>query len=563
MMISVRCQVCSHLDIHFVCGHDTYNTDMVLILYLLMFLSEFTYSDRFSSMYRNWYDKLEQCEPHMAYNKHADQSTTKQQVKKYVPVVGHLASGIKPEDMNKSGNTIIIDWMSTSCTFKFKIMEGESLNDLVTIHLDMLIGRYYNNLRKRLLSISDPIDIVKGLDAWKNDFSCNTSIIPGRIMTEPCGYIQYSYKYRRNSPSKTYFWSKTWYIHVHNSLILNATIVEADVSYSERCSSRYIAVYEGLEVCKLCLIDIFCGILKHESVYTKKNKATILVSQSNYRIALKLKYTSLFPGWAYKNMNVCVPNNISSNVPPSFYLYVHERQFYFWYLSNELLVVNKTYQKVVNWQHISQLKYEEYENYKKSDLKVMNYSYQAILRYNYINIPHFECDNKEAAMFVYPALLPSYWVRWRTQPHTVVHCNGGSSHPISLDFHIFSTLVLQMQPFASVNLNFHIEINHQIIDTMVGLNELVKVKRNGASLINNSSQLQIDVVYNRTFLVKYFKQKIEGSTVRNNLVLPGLRRKDAFYSLRKKFDSMQRIWIILDIVGRTHQGKFFFIARQD
>ena len=111
-------------------------------------------------------------------------------------------------------------------------------------------------------------------------------------MTVPCGSIQYT-SWALNSQVR-----EVWEIHVHISLILNITILQAYVPYSDHCSPHAIEVHEGLAVSDHSFIDIFCGMIKYESIYTKQSKAAVVLQFKARvlpnKVVLMSTYTTTF-----------------------------------------------------------------------------------------------------------------------------------------------------------------------------------------------------------------------------------------------------------------------------
>ena len=139
------------------------------------------------------------------------------------------------------------------------------------------------------------------------------------------------------------------------------------------------------------MIDYFRGRLLLESVYTKHNKAILLITFEMPAILNALEvlaqYTSHIKGDAYKfvSYHACVSPYIHSNVPQSMLIYFHEMLYHLWYMSHKIYY------------------------HKKNDKQSLHFrkSYVAVFVYQYLNISHFECINNEVELLMFPGLLYS------------------------------------------------------------------------------------------------------------------------------------------------------------
>jgi hypothetical protein len=82
----------------------------------------------------------------------------------------------------------------------------------------------------------------------------------------PCGTVQHSL-------SRAKF--ATWLITVRHSFMINITIHKAYVPFSDLCSPDYLAINEGHQIRAGSVIEVFCGHILLESVYTKFNKGML------------------------------------------------------------------------------------------------------------------------------------------------------------------------------------------------------------------------------------------------------------------------------------------------
>ena len=408
--------------------------------------------------------------------------------------------------------------------------------NLISKHIDFFI----------INGVHNPFNFVKGLlDIFTSVgcfYSCKTGVYPGGMMILPCGSIQYtSWDLRKEV-------QQIWKINVHVSLMLNITILQAYVPYSVNCSSNNIAVYDGLGVHRESHIDFFCGMIKYESIYSKQNKATIQLQYNAsilaHTVILVSTYTVLFSGQARKCLNTSIPQNIFSNVVPSFSLYVQERQFYFWYMCNEIYYAEKLYTQIR-------------KGTRGKGQGGGTYVYIANIEYYLIKIVNLTCTNRERGMFVYPGLLPFYWARWHVQPHTVISCNTTTPQTVKLDFQMHGTLILKMDPFEIMNINFRFDTKQHTLGSYEHRYERNLPRR---SFINKDSMLQIDFLHTGAtpgaLRINQVKHRNQHTTIRSNLVLAGIKSLYKFNDNYNPTPGQELSWT--HIIAGTNKGTVIY-----
>ena len=199
-------------------------------------------------------------------------------------------------------------------------------------------------------------------------------------------------------------------------------------------------VYNGHEEINSNLIDYFCGNIKYESVYSKSSKSMLTINFTTEVLIdagyLKAQYVSLIQGQSYTFMDTCTYYNISSNLRPSWVLYISQNLHYVWYISNKVFHYNG-YQDVTG------------------RTRNRNASFNSFLIEQYINIHHM-CTSNTISINVFPGLLPFYWMRWLVKPYATLLCSDRNKIRVSIIHHMHATLLLTLDPSA-------IERDHQLI----------------------------------------------------------------------------------------------------
>ena len=236
--------------------------------------------------------------------------------------------------------------------------------------------------------------------------------------------------------------TKVWTITVHSMFMINITIEKAFVPYTDGCKSdNYVLVnsWHGSRFCPACgfYIAHFCGHVHMESVYSRRNTASIKI-QADIQIAqhptsIKLVYAVAKLGSAFissvdNHYSSSLTENIRANIAPRHIIFTKTFLHYIWYFNNDIGYVNAERPQFI---------------------------------YHSINISYSSCGTPWTEISVYPGILSLYMMQWQIVPVTRVGCNIIGTTTINTDFHMYATLCAKVSHLDThVNFAIHISHNH-------------------------------------------------------------------------------------------------------
>jgi hypothetical protein len=131
-----------------------------------------------------------------------------------------------------------------------------------------------------------------------------------------------------------------WYITVHRSFMINITVHQAYVPYTDQCTSHHLDFMEG-HSSTVTLLARFCGHSHREVVYTKGNKALVRMNHSVESVFLAAIYQVHIKGYAFRfhNTYLLFPPAWNVHIPhqPAFVVYVRNTYQLTWFYTKPII----------------------------------------------------------------------------------------------------------------------------------------------------------------------------------------------------------------------------------
>ncbi len=198
-----------------------------------------------------------------------------------------------------------------------------------------------------------------------------------------------------------------WQITVHRSYVINVTIYDAYVPYSDNCRKHFISLYEGINQSNETSISQHCGHVMMESMYTLSNKALFVITCNSrappHTVHLLMGYQLINVNTAYRSSgdSVNIPPGLHSNIAPSFMIHELDSTFYVWYIMADVLFVNNHPTKKLNPYGLYSCKKKRRWHGKKPP---------AYMSFFNVKIKNYSCTGRDSYIAVHRGLLPSRWI---------------------------------------------------------------------------------------------------------------------------------------------------------
>ena len=235
----------------------------------------------------------------------------------------------------------------------------------------------------------------------------------GNRFTSPIGQIHFKSWIYHTEELK-------WHITVNKYFMINISIYEAYVPYTETCTHQNIAIQEYRDG---STIAQFCGHTSMECVYTKYNVAQLLmnVMSTHYIAPYPPKFIASYQihavGLAYRFDYPCSSANhrsknngiIHVDQQPSFSVYISRHLHYFWYLSNSIY------------------------SHKMPLIGIMQ-----------VVVSVLQCEFDSTSLSVYPGILNWYRATYQVLPLHRLTCDNTTLNVINITSHMYATVKLTM-----------------------------------------------------------------------------------------------------------------------
>ena len=349
------------------------------------------------------------------------------------------------------------------CEHKFFVRGQEDVLQVVWKYIDSFASVGAQNTSSVIETINKLFSTIR------HHYTCYP-LAAGVKGRHPCQQIYYK--------SWTPDYITEWHIEIPRWFLINITIMHAYIPFSDDCQPSQLAVHDRFNITQSSLIDLFCGVVKMEYVYTRGNKGTVRMvfdsAHIPYAVTLVAKYESHLKSLAFRNRLPCLPHFISSNTPISVVYFVEQKLHYIWYLAHGLYYTAFWY----------------YYGMKSGQ-------HSAGLVCQYANISLFMCTESSTQISIYPGLLPLYWMQWHSSPFFQLSCNQTETERGTLvDFHMHTTVLLTMHPFDTVNLSIEFrKFDKEIVQSVSMQND------NKGSLVTSQGSVFLEI---HTFQVTEF-----------------------------------------------------------
>ena len=243
------------------------------------------------------------------------------------------------------------------------------------------------------------------------------------VMKAPCSYIHYG----------SWFSAVIhWLISVPQSLMVNFTIAESYIPYTEWCFPHSFEIHDGHQITNYSLIDKMCGKLTMESVYSKCHKMYLMLTIQDYHLHIYFNgmYQVHMAGEINKltGADIAQPKWMTVNVHPNVYLLLTKISKFMWYVSNSI-------------------------HFPPSDVTTNIY-----ITNLQITLNRFIVLNGIAMLQFFPGLLSHYWVQWKIKPQEQIVSDIEAPIHVMLNFHMHATVVLVLAQGGIVfNLDMDLE----------------------------------------------------------------------------------------------------------
>ena len=261
-----------------------------------------------------------------------------------------------------------------------------------------------------------------------------------------------------------------WQIIVHKTFMINISISEAFVPYTDNCEGENVVVREGHGG---ELIAHFCGHISKEFVYTKRNEALLFVDlKSMYGFMpplsprLEASYQIHALGSAYRFTNPCTRNQSAEKIIfhklPSVAVYHSKHLYYFWYLANSIYI-----------------------------------DYMPLLGAMQVTVSALQCEFESTSLSLHPGILTWYRAIHQLPPLHKLACNGTVPNIIEIDHHMYATLTLTqfyLDFSLKVNITFG-EVKHYTQHIYIGKKGRLSDRSEGIRTWKSRAPSSLQTVY--------------------------------------------------------------------
>ena len=230
--------------------------------------------------------------------------------------------------------------------------------------------------------------------------------------------------------------TKQWLISVYKAFIINVTVHKAHVPFSDHCLTHNVEVHEGHDTKHDSIIQRFCGFVNKEMVYTRNNKALIMIQAFTHILIApiygNITYEINSPHTAIVFNNSDEGNYWNFNIKPNVILYSQSNINMFWYVANKI-------------------------HYKDDDIDARTIPVMFI-SHAVISINSCIHHNNTTMLVIYPGLLSYYWTSGQIKPYRTLYCNRTQHSETVVDFHMYATIALKLtrlEQIPSINITIH------------------------------------------------------------------------------------------------------------
>ena len=252
--------------------------------------------------------------------------------------------------------------------------------------------------------------------------------------------------------------AKSWYIKVHKSFIVNITIYEAFVPYTDWCSPHHITVLENTKQADNVTIDQFCGLIRMEPVYTKGREGVIYLYSDAQILPTEIHIIAGYQVckqelvYRYNENTTGLITQWAVNRRPSLSYLFHGNMVYFWYTTASIYV----------------------------PVQGDNNTSSFVISQPSVLLNSFICSGDRSDISMYPGLLPMYWVLGKVNPIDSIKCNLTRSRNITVQ-HLHSTVVLSVPLITNVTLfmtfnSTDVIFNKQLYQYKTNVGEFLQVE---------------------------------------------------------------------------------------
>ena len=234
---------------------------------------------------------------------------------------------------------------SGECTQQFNVVDRAVVQRVIWIYTDHFTSVSVRNM------LSVQATIHKLFNGVRHYFMCPL-FTPSAKGVLPCQTIYFT--------SWTPDYIQEWHIQIPKWFLIIIYIFDAYIPFSDTCRPSQLAVYNGFNITQPSLVDSFCGVVTMETVYTNRNKGTLVIAfnSSNipYAVTLDAEYQAHSISLAFRKPLPCLPDFIISNRHISVLYFYDQRLYYFWYVTHGLYYNLTTYYDgytgAIRYQHV-------------------------------------------------------------------------------------------------------------------------------------------------------------------------------------------------------------------